>query len=402
MLFTPINPSQNPKNAQYKTAIAASACLPIRESKRLLEQSSNRQAWLKAIQNSVSSEIYKDFYQPAIEIFAYYIQDLPAHTPSLFSVPGGLLDQGLSRASQAITLCASINPLETTHVSNQQALWRYALFTAALLLDINQLIKYSIALYNQSFHYIKQWNPLMGSMTLKTNAYYYAIQNTRDQILPRLTNSCLAILLLEKNVQTRKGFQWIASSPVTLETWLSLLIGEESRLPVPKIMTLLPFADSQAVKQQLEAIKALAKKNTRLFSAKTEANSLSDWALGERFLQWIRNKISAGQLAVNTPDASIQRVDSGVLIDHKLLKQFSDSHKLAIQSVEKQFHTLIDLYDSHWSNQPFNQLGGIAQALQNQWLSVRNPALVFGIDKVPAPHTLHGFGKLLAKTGLSP
>lgn len=390
-----------------KTAAKPTELTPIRSASTLLRQAT-RQTWLKKIQALFSAKMYQALYQPAVEQLARYVQGLPANQQGPFSSAGGLLDHGLSRASYALSLYIEHFSPNTPHFRqltdpDPQALALYALFTAALLLDIGHLCaQYSITLCNQAYQPIQQWQPFTGPMDSQNAVYYKFQMDQQDRHSRSLGGGCLAACLLEKGTRTQKGFHWIASDYETLESWLAVMAGEDHRIPVQEIMTLMPFADKAALDQQrLQVLNELSRrKKTSIFYANQATDgtlSSQNWNLAEQFLQWLRERIAARKVPINTTDiAGIRRVENGVLIARALLEQFSQLHQLDAQMVERQFHEVMALYPSSVNERgrQSSQLGGVAQAALGQWLLAHNPALLFSMGKLPPFYLLDSLGVL--------
>lgn len=368
-----------------------STLTPIYEAGTLLN-TAFRKDLLQKLQALLPLEFYQDFYLPIIEQFAIYVQMLPIARQGPFSA--SMLDHGISRAVYGINLCLSYffpesKDFRSLSLSDPKALWLYTLFSAALFLDIGNLLAYyQITLYRQDTLLTKPWIPFMGAMsTMGATAYCFDYTEKNWEGLQPLSNSCLAVSILEKAPKTQQGFFWITSCPETLEAWISVLSGEGARLPTHSIMRLIPFADREAI-DRWQVLHSSRSQKIGIFRSHESLSeqAIPDRTQGERFLQWIREGIEKGAISVNSDDRSGARMtEAGVLIARYQLEEFSRQQGQDIQAVEQQFRETVALYPSAVNERArlSSAMGGVAQAYVGQWLLAHNPALIFGLGKIP-------------------
>ncbi|MDI1351888.1 MAG: TraI domain-containing protein, partial [bacterium] len=149
-----------------------------------------------------------------------YCQSLPETNNSYYSQSGGLVDYALNRTEAAMGLFQEFMIQDQSQMlSEEQKLWQYALFSAALLQGIGKLfIDYRVNLYDINGQLLKQWNPLFESLANTGSYYDYEFQKDADSEFRRRLN-----LLMAKALMPASGFNWIASNPQILAIWLALL-----------------------------------------------------------------------------------------------------------------------------------------------------------------------------------
>ncbi len=79
---------------------------------------------------------YESLCTILIQNLVDYCQSLPETTNSYYSQPGGLVDHALNRTEAALSLFEEFIVKEATDVlTEEQKLWQYALFSAAIKLS---------------------------------------------------------------------------------------------------------------------------------------------------------------------------------------------------------------------------------------------------------------------------
>lgn len=366
----------------------------IRSASSLLKNETF-QTLLTTLAELLPSQLYQDLYLPAIEQLVNYVQGLPARKQGLFSEISGLLDYSLSRAVYTLTFClAHFYPdkkdFHQLKIDGRESLKLYAAFTAALFLNIDQLISdYEVILYDAEEKPLKLWRPFEGAMQTEKNAVFYSFQYIHNAAAYRLSRGCLASVILMAHENTRKGFHWIAQQGEILEAWLATIDEEIDRMPLNEVMELIPFADKQAIDERLQFLKTMTSRSRGLFYD-GQFNNESDFsfnrALGEQFLRWLREGISTGRFAINaTEETGLRRIREGVLIARSELIKFSQLHQVNPDVVEQQFQEIVALYPSSVNERArqSSSMGGMASVALGQWLLVYNPALIFSLGRVP-------------------
>ena len=374
---------------------------PIESAATLLAPA-RRQDYLKNIKSllHLPPKLYDTLYYKVIERFAEFVQSLPETQHGAFANNGDFLNHGLDRASRALTLILSyFFPEEQSFHSatSEQALWIYAVFTAGLLLDIGKLaVKYQITLCNKDSTAIKEWLPYSGSMVGQAKYYKFTyVKQNRDH-LRRLITGLLARQLLTETDQsgdgttTVGGFNWIASDPVVLESWLNMLYGETRN--VTSYLTVLPYADQLAIENNLAHERAANLGKNALFGTglfdTTKDNPLAELAAGQALHEWLRQNIGNGTVAINNEDSAIHRTEEGLMVSlDDLINRFTKEnpqHQNNTQVIKTQFMQLMELY-----NIPVSQLareyvllkGGVISTHFRNWLFIYKPEFLIQLGQ---------------------
>lgn len=374
--------------------------IPVQSAQTLLAPE-KRQLHLKNIRAllNLPPQLYDTLYYKTIERFAEFVQHLPHTQHGAFSASGGFLDHGIERAARALSLCLNyFFPEEKNFqsIGSHEALWVYAVFTAALFLDLGRIaVKYQVSLCQRDGTISKEWSAYAGSMNKHGDYYKYDfIKENRDH-LGRMVTGLLARQLLNEasgaDSEEGGGFNWLASNPDVLEAWLNMLTSQGR--PVGTLLTVIPIADAQVIEAHL-AIKNPHLFAGSMFDAKTPSGEEGLLALttaeAEAFLHWLRTGLADGSISVNQADSNVHITPEGVLLDSKIFKEFSE--KNAAQ-VEQQVNKLLESYvttDSEVIKRSESERGGLlsaiggtsAEALQ-RYLLINNPSLLFAAGQVP-------------------
>lgn len=163
---------------------------------------------------------YESLCQLLIHNLVDYGQNLPETVNSYYAQPGGLVDLALNRTEAALSLLQEFMIQdETNAITEEQKLWQYALYSAAILRGIGKLyIDYRIDLFDNNGQLLQGWNPLFESLTNTGSYYDYELLKESDIEFRRRLN-----ILLAKQLIPSSGFSWIASNSHVLAVWLALL-----------------------------------------------------------------------------------------------------------------------------------------------------------------------------------
>jgi integrating conjugative element relaxase (TIGR03760 family) len=394
---------------------------------------------------SLPNDEYERIFLKVTENFAEFVQNLPETERSYYANIGGLLDHALERTSLSLFLCRTYllpEDASLASVSESEMLWVYAVYTASLLYDIGKIAtKHIVTLTDEKGSDIKSWLPYNAPMTHQNASHY--VYNFSEEHHDRIRWGVTP--LLARQVLPEEGFAWIASDMGVLESWLALL-NDELRT-VGSLLSVIPLADAQLLesyftdrkvfrhslspqtvaslaemqknrKELLKRQKELrekilaegleranitktedqskihpkdeSKKTSKQFlfgllakqeDKKIQAISHHDAKeITQQFINWLQQ--SADRL--NKSDAkNIQRAESGLLIDQKVLQQFiveSNISNLNIVGLEK-------LMAQTDIAKPVTYTQVVEAALKtgqmNDALLVQNPYLVFPAGPPP-------------------
>ncbi|WP_412754264.1 conjugal transfer nickase/helicase domain-containing protein [Legionella donaldsonii] len=256
-----------------------------------------------------------------------HCQNLPDTSNSYYSQQGGLLDHALNRTEAALSLFRQYLVQEGgAELSEEQKLWQYALFSAAILQGAGKLyIDYSLDLYDNNGQFLKQWNPLLESLVAVGSHYSYEFQKESDDEFRRRLNILIARLLMPAG-----GFAWIAANPQVLAVWLALL--NEDVHAAGTLGAILIRADAIAIQRYFNQmmLRNYGSRGNRYGRVGTftggapESVAEIEQQMGVEFIQWLTRALEAGRIHVNK--APLFMVPGGMLMTPEIFQLFVREH----------------------------------------------------------------------------
>ena len=257
-----------------------------------------------------------------IESLIKHLQLLPETANSYYAHLGGMLDNALNRTEAAMALFRQFVIVGAKEqYSEDQKLWAFALFSAALLQGIGKLyVDFTIKRHDKSGKIIAQWNPLLDALTAEGAGYTYTFEKETSVDFRKRLN-----LLIAKLLMSEEGFAWVASDSKVLAVWLALL--NEDYASAGTLGALLIRADGIALRRyfQLHVEQGRshlpARKGSMPFAGGVplSVDERSNRA-GMEFLQWLYEALEAGKLVFNQPPLVISR--GGVVLSSDIFKMF--------------------------------------------------------------------------------
>ncbi len=237
------------------------------------------------------SEHYEEFYIQFINNFVEFVQVIPITIDDVLS---SLLNQGLVRG---------LNVLNQFIIEHPEAplIERYAAFTAAVLLDIANIVtQYKIYITDQEGNFIKRWDVFASSLVRDDEAEFYKIIPLLGYYQRAKNN---LVLLLAKQIIPESGFSWLASKLVVFIDWLEALKGEDGEGTTRFKLVLEHYlhSETQGVARDLPS--------TEVQQMDSSATHLAD-----SFMSWLRQSIRLGKISINSPDAFVHMTREGVFI----------------------------------------------------------------------------------------
>lgn len=296
------------------------AALLLAEDKRegLMQQIRESSALDEARFDSLSLSLVNNFIN--------HCQSLPDTSTSYYSQQGGLLDHALNRTEAALSLFQDYLMLDAqAELTEEQSLWQYALFSAAILQGAGKLqIDYSIELYDNNGQFLKQWNPLIESLVVVGSHYSYQFQKESDAEFRRRLNLLIARLLMPAS-----GFAWIASNPEVLAIWLALL--NEDFEAAGTLGAILVRANAIAIQRYFNQLmlKVHGSRGGRYgrvgtFTGVPESVAEIEQQIGIEFIQWLTKSLESGRLMINK--APLFMVPGGLMITSEAFDSFMREH----------------------------------------------------------------------------
>ena len=238
---------------------------------------------------SVPAIPLNELYQTAIVNYARFVQQLPASEAHHHSGPGGMLDHALEVVTHALTirrgylLPPGANP---ERLAQEQDLWTYAVFSAALLHDIGKpVVDQCITLFDAKRHPLGHWDPWQGSMVERGLWYRVDFVRKRNHRLHERVGPLLARMILPST-----GISWLASNPEVLTQWIAAISGDTNESGI--LGEIILRADGESVARNLGAGNPTQLPNTRIKP------------LHERLLTGLRYLLDQEALPLNTNGAA--------------------------------------------------------------------------------------------------
>lgn len=263
-----------------------------------------------------------------IDNLVHYCQSLPETTSSYYSQPGGLVDHALNRTEAALSLFQEFMVQGPSGaVSEEQMLWQYALYSAAILQGIGKLFTdYRINLFDSNGQLLREWNPLLDSMGSVGQFYSYEFQKESEVELRRRIN-----LLLARALMPASGFSWIASNSEVLAVWLALL--NEDERSAGTLGAILIRADAIAIQRYFTEFmlrSGMHNPSGRYGRAGTFSGGVPETLLekeqsaGLEFLEWFIKSLDEGRIMINK--APLFMVPGGMLMCQEMFQLFVREH----------------------------------------------------------------------------
>jgi len=279
-----------------------STIYPVVSADRLLSQAGHQQL-LSNIEKQLAQDAfrYEYLYAPLIAAFAEYVQVLPDVTNKQQAL---LLNLGLERAWY----------MSRDYVKDMGDAADYvrvfALFSAALLLDIGQVdLHKKIDICTKKGVFLKEWSPILGVSLINDGDYY----KLRESFSNTVKLSHIVTPILATPLMPEIGALCLREQPELFAAWIAILARDDSVED--------PFAaDFKAYNS-----KYLNGKYVRCLDD-IELESFLDMELeaGEAFWKWMKEGIQSGKIAINKEKGFVHKVGDGLFIDYKeLAKKFS-------------------------------------------------------------------------------
>lgn len=359
----------------------------------------------------IPKQNFDDVYQKTINNYAEFVQSLPSIKYTKFNFNKGQLFLALIRAS--ITLSESDNypyPNDNNNrtsiqIEKRSAIWKYAIFSSALLLDLSHLITSCfIETCSTEGENKLVWLALDGAMTSNNNDnthYIYRTQHTESiaagnkltillvhHIIPSYV---LAWMYSEQDI----FFEWLnllddqASGSGTLHKLtmvsLKLLINEYMGIILPDhILKLIP----QHLKKKTEYHKDSFWKGVE-FSLRGDKGTprQTEHSYGIDFLNWLREGIIAKSISINKPESRVHMSKEGVfLLTPEIFLDFCKENPKYPnwQTVYKEFNQLGITKFSNERTTFDHAFDKIKNANIKRGIIINDPNYIFRDKKIPS------------------
>lgn len=329
-------------------------------------------------------------YLAALESLAGFTQ----HLPRLENPSVNILDAVLQRAVGALSRRRGYllpKGAASEIIAKKADLWTYAVFTAAILPALHEVLKHRVWLYDSAALEVGLWQPWRGSMV--ECAGWYSVESTgqaQEDPPPPYVVSMLADLVLPE-----EGLAWLWTDREVMRHWLAAIAHDRKIADV-----LLEIIDPAKPKHGSDAIRLVREKPERIFDRTEEVTASivaershlprakprrkkKPSAEDDKLLQWLKLGIADGTLGVNKLGAEIHIVPEGLfLAAPDIFKSFAgvkwnDALKAMIR---------LGLHLKNENNESpyfFYQLGGPSPT---KGIVLADPKLVFESKNLPRPH----------------
>lgn len=279
--------------------------IPILKADQLLGNLRS-QSWLNKIKSylNIPDPHFEALYVELIEKFAAFVQIFPATTEGKL---GSLLSDGLARAILALKNLYESDPEKII----EDPRYPYAIFSAALLLNIGYVTNTKITISDSEGRFIADWLPYQGDLVGKGE--YYKIHRYA-QVPPHLHRHTTTILA--RQIMPEVAFLWLAEDARLFHMWLSLLNGD--RASVGSLEFILSITREEM--ENAFGPEAL------LSIEEIELTRPLETQEAENFLHWLQAEIEKGNIPINTPDANVVVLQEGVFISMNLFKEFCSAY----------------------------------------------------------------------------
>ena len=339
--------------------------------------------------------LYKTVVNTVVEL----LQVLPETEDGYYSRPKGMLYVALDTASEALAMHRSPELIAKTPqiVARRQAVWTYAVFTAALFNGLRELVRRLVSICDKNGSPIEMWMPFEGPMTqLKISEGTHYRYSFAQAYWPTIYRQGVVPLVLE-HLLPPGALQWLASDPWIFNYWLAVLCQEASTGTLGNVIALardhvlsrelanLKEAGLVPAREQLadKDVVVTSTKENEKFKDKTHdrkigklgdpragnlrnrrigASGFHGVTAGDVFLAWLREGLVDGSIQVNHKDAKAAGahvVKEGVLLTGNLLQQFAkEDGRFTSQQVAKQLAERGLMHQSEGSSQQVNYFVG--------------------------------------------
>ena len=250
---------------------------------------------------ALPEEYFQACYIDLIKNFAGYVNILPS---SLQNGLGSLYCNSLYGAYYTLKQFVEESP-------EADCLWRFAIFSAALLHKANRpAMAFQVTINDPEGAYIDQWNPFVGSLEQQQAQFCKLYELNHIYV----HNYAILMGMAIQQIMPHVTLQWLQTNTDLFAQWLDFLQSEEGSAGIL----------GQALEVLLTEQDLIANYDERLHVELVETPTT---IAGEALEQWIREGIQNGDIKINTPDAPLHIVRDGLsdalFIDQGVAKQFN-------------------------------------------------------------------------------
>jgi conjugal transfer pilus assembly protein TraI len=259
----------------------------------------NHEIRLQRIRRAVGvpNDYWHRYYQPCIDAFAQYVQQLPASEAHHHRSLGGLLEHSLEviehtlklRQGKLLPMGAEAEELARTH-----DVWTFAAVTAALFHDVGKPVVDQAVILFGSDGSERPWCPWTNPTF--QNAAWYRVSYVQDRQFALHEQISLLLVPL---ILPHHCLSWLSHHSLVLRAWTATLLGDSSKAGI--LGEIVHQADGLSVANNLSG----GHRNVQISTAR-------QIPLSERLVTALRYLLDQKKLPLNTDGAA------GWLIDDEL------------------------------------------------------------------------------------
>ncbi len=233
--------------------------------------------------SKLNQQQFESVYVSTIKNYAEFVQLIPSDKRGVW---GSLLDRGLMRAEFALS------HIDQADENADDCLFRYALFSAALYMDLGKMVTKHDIYFCAENGELKEQCQLFDKVNFAQGKFYRVFP--KQEALAKLRH--LVTPILARQICPEACFLWLAQDLKLLTDWLNLLQGDFAGSgTLGKILALVRLEDENSntltdnilPRVEFEPRIALATK------------------IADEFLDWLVDKIDQNQLLQNNDDLKI-------------------------------------------------------------------------------------------------
>lgn len=285
---------------------------------------------LERIQDSfgIDNKAFHHMVIPLVHKVAKYCQKLP-ESSMYYAQLGGLFDLALNRTEAAMALMRQILVLDKDEKpSEEQRLWQYCLFSAAMLQGLGKLYTdYVVDVYDRHGYFIKRWQPLLESIVTVGKFYEYELLRGDDIDLRNSITPIIARRIMPKTV-----FERIMSNKEVFATWLALLREDKDSVLGP-LAAILERANAIAIQRDVNNYMLRHShgegqgKRSMSFVDNTIDRPDREKLIGAEFINWIKDGLEKGKIILNKEPLWVEIREASVVLSSELLDVYMQEHK---------------------------------------------------------------------------
>ena len=266
-------------------------------------------------------------YKKLVKQFAAYVNVLPR---DLDRGLGSLYCGSLYGAYYTLKMFIQDKP-------ESDCLWRFAVFSAALLKQANTPCKlYQIVITDSDGHFRERWNPFHNTLE-NIEAQFCKLYPLNNLFVH---NHAILMGLCISQIVPNEAMKWLQSNSDLFSQWLDCLQSEHDIAGVLG-QALEPLKDEELTIPYEEKIRV-------------DLIETPETAPGEILDQWIREGITNGSLKVNTPDSPLHVVRDGLtdalFVEQGVIRNFAQkiaNSPIGMAAAIAQFYAIFGPNEQH-------------------------------------------------------